>query len=197
VFQPTEIKVDGRYLRGLALTCCKCGAVGSVRMNHWKSSSGKEADKREWQIATRKFEDLGWSVNGNRSFCPDCTQPKKANGAMATVTNLQPTPPRVQTREDRRIIYEKLRDIYDDAKGCYSEKWTDKLVAKDLNVPQAWVAEERDRSFGPGAGNSEIDEVLEQTNKLIAEARKAAQTIIGKADDLERRLIDIQKAVRP
>lgn len=66
--------------------------------------------------------------------------------------------PREMTREDRRIINDKLDAVY--AKDAYKAPWTDAAVAKDLGVPRDWVAQVREQFFGPAASNPLFDEML-------------------------------------
>jgi hypothetical protein len=61
-----------------------------------------------------------------------------------------PAPPmEVMGKAEKRIIFAKLNDVYEDEKVGYSGDWSDAKVAKDLGVPVAWVKEVRDESFGP------------------------------------------------
>lgn len=53
-------------------------------------------------------------------------------------------PPRKPTLDDRRLIRMKLDDVYLVDDGMYSGSLSDAKIAKDLNVPVAWVAEVRE-----------------------------------------------------
>ena len=53
-------------------------------------------------------------------------------------------PPRKATLDDRRLIRMKLDDVYLVDDGMYSGSLSDAKIAKDLNVPVAWVAEVRE-----------------------------------------------------
>lgn len=92
-------------------------------------------------------------------------------------------PPREMSRDDRRIIFAKIDEIY--VGNGYQAPWTDTAVAKDLGVPAAWVAKVRDEMFGPEGSNPEIDNFL----KELAGLRKAgnemndhAKMLAGKID---------------
>lgn len=112
--------------------------------------------------------------------------------------NLTPVPaPKQMTREDRRIIFEKLNEVYGDEKSGYLEDWTDKAVANHLGVPFAWVATIRDENFGPVGSNSKIDETVAKAIKLIEESKGIAAKLLSGVADLEGKLVDIQKRVRP
>ncbi|WP_156373882.1 hypothetical protein [Rhizobium sp. Leaf386] len=103
--------------------------------------------------------------------------PQKADTG-GTVVPLTPKaePPKEMTRADRRIVNEKIADVYDDGAERYSLGWTDKRVADDLGVPIAWVREERDRYFGPEGSNPLLDEFL------MAQADVAASVALFQAD---------------
>ena len=58
-------------------------------------------------------------------------------------------PPRQMSREDRRLIFAKLEEVYIDEKTGYSTGWNDDAVAKDMACPRAWVEEIREQNFGP------------------------------------------------
>ncbi|AJY46856.1 hypothetical protein [Martelella endophytica] len=119
----------------------------------------------------------------------------------AITTAPQADPPPAMDREDRRIITEKLDDVYGD-RG-YRGSWTDATLARDLNVPRAWVSDVREAFFGPEGSNPLLDEYTaekEGFDRLHAgfmAARKAhceehdrllklALDLSGKADEIAR-----------
>lgn len=75
-------------------------------------------------------------------------------------------PPREMSRDDRRLIFAKLDEVYVDENTGYSAGWTDDKVATDLGVPRAWVAQIRDENFGPGT-NEEITKLLGEVNETV------------------------------
>lgn len=113
--------------------------------------------------------------------------------------------PRKMEREDRRIILAKLNDVYIDEASGYQSPWTDRKVAEDLGVPQAWVAELRDENFGPAADNQEIREMLKNVEaqakdavKLLADAkaiRAEGAALVERINELNRRSIEIGKSL--
>jgi hypothetical protein len=58
-------------------------------------------------------------------------------------------PPRQIEREDRRIIFANLEEVYLNERDGYSLPWNDTAIAKDLNVPRARVEIVRNENFGP------------------------------------------------
>ncbi|MBB4124321.1 hypothetical protein [Martelella radicis] len=137
----------------------------------------------------------------------------KAKVAVARTTAIttSPTPTEAQAlqaelppqmgRDDRRIIMEKLDDVYGD--NAYGGSWTDTTVARDLNVPRAWVSEVREAFFGPEGSNPLLDrytaekEAFERLHAGFMAARKShceahdqlvkmAMDISKKADEINR-----------
>jgi hypothetical protein len=90
-------------------------------------------------------------------------------------------PPRTATREDRRRIMEALDVAYLVDRACYAKSGSDKALAERLGVPRAWVAEERDRAYGPDACEADGElaarlEALEARAKsVIAEGMALAE----------------------
>lgn len=95
------------------------------------------------------------------------------------------------TREDRRIIFEKLNAIYDRDK--YSPPWTDKKVSEDLNCPRAWVKQVRDEMFGPEGSNAEIDQSIAQAKVLIEHGTK----LLAQVEAVKLQLNTIQRDTAP
>jgi len=209
-FDYAHIIIEGNPLRALRIVCAQCGKSEVVRVNTMKGSTGrdgKDLDRNQHQLAARKFNAMGWEVGSSaaRHLCPGCVstrqgdQHRQENASMSNVVQVkqQATPPRTMTRDDRRIIIERLNDVYLDENKGYSDSWTDKKVAGDLGVPQAWVEKIRDENFGPVGSNEQIDDDLAKIKTHVEEMRKIAKGMNERADELERKLVDIRKAVRP
>lgn len=104
--------------------------------------------------------------------------------------------PREMSREDRRIIFAKVDELYLDDKSGYVAPWTDSAVARDLGVPRAWVATVRDELFGPEGSNQDFDDFLAKAAPIIADMKNLARSataqleearqIAARVDDLER-----------
>lgn len=70
------------------------------------------------------------------------------NGASKTTLAVAAPEAREMSREDRRVIFAKLQDVYE-VKTGYTADWSDKRVAEDMGVPRAWISSVRDEFFGP------------------------------------------------
>jgi hypothetical protein len=219
LFEAARLIHEGRTLRALAIRCGRCRKTESTKVNAFSVGAGLPSVEQENRIATRRFEQKGWIVGttASRHRCPEC-QPKHEETLMrATPASLKDSkehlnggasplaveaavttpPPKPMGFEDRRIIFEKLNEIYINEKVGYADDWTDKKVAEHLGVPQAWVAQIRADNFGPHGSNKTIDDTVAKATAAIKESRETATKLMLAADDLERRLIDIQKSVRP
>ena len=100
-------------------------------------------------------------------------QPNLGEEVQATATES----PREMSRAERRIIQTKLEDVYQDEDHGYKPGWSDAAVARDLNVPVGWVAEERDRSFGPVKDNEEVRDMLDRVATKTAEAHALIEDV--------------------
>jgi hypothetical protein len=214
VFQHTTVPHgdDNRPVRGVIARCGHCDAAISTAVNTIQGHSNN--DEVEWQYIARRFEAKGWRIGRTRSAhrCPKCLNaakfaaikrvsdaalaPKaepKTNGehAMQVIENT-----RVMGREDRRIIFEKLRETYVDEKVGYSEGWTDEKIASHLGVPRAWVRVIRDENFGDEISNESIRAKVAEAVTALAQLRAAEpemRRLMGLADKIERSLAEIQK----
>lgn len=175
LFPPCSTAVPGApRMSGYSIKCGQCGAMDKM------ISQGKTFPP---EVVARKFEARGWSVdarNAARHVCPACLDAKsKSKIRVKEMRVIQPAtsapaladPPRVMEREDRRIIFQKLSEVYLDEKRGYDEGWTDHRVATDLGVPRAWVSSIRDENFGPEGASEELRASLVEARKLVVDCR--------------------------
>ena len=140
------------------------------------------------------------------------------------VTKFPPLPPvgvKPMGKSDRRVIFIKLDEVYQDEKKGYLPGWTDQRVATDLGIPEAWVKEIREENFGSVSSNPDIDLVLAEAKKwkdeagalerkmetMQEEAHKLGDRMqklheefkahTAKGELVERKLFAISKSVRP
>ena len=96
---------------------------------------------------------------------------------------LSATPPSRPTREKLLAIHEKLNAIYlTEGAGRYTGVWSDAKVADELDVPAAWVIEERSRVYGEGAGNESSNIALDKwrrdmTNRMAKAVERQVKAI--------------------
>lgn len=129
---------------------------------------------------------------------------------MASVTPIKSpsqTPPRVMSRDDRRVIIAEVKGCYDEENKRYMDGWHDEKVAQALgaHVPVGWVKEVREDYFGEGASNEQFDEVLKLFAKyeteikrvelILAAADVSIQGLKKAADDMAPTIKDVRRAI--
>lgn len=214
---------DGTRRRVQFTTCSRCGTEGAVTDSPGSSLPG--------EVIEKKLKRLGWLIGSKprHDVCPECvgkiqderrskhnthTPETKENEPMTT----KPLPPRVtpiqmpsadadslpvsMTREHRRIIFEKLNEVYLNETVGYAEGHTDKTVAADLGCPEKWVAEIRAENFGDVKSNEGMIAFLAEAEKLAGRAQEvlteaaahhtAMQKIIGDAQNIGGKIKVIQ-----
>lgn len=172
------------------IACTQCGAEGAIPGSRLIPEDACMAmfRTRGWDIAK----------NGKRRICPDCCakgrevrraineaqkaldqeksetrtgkQQKEAR-AMTTrdTSTVKAEPPREMSRDDRRIVFEKLNEVYVSEKVGYDKGWSDKRVSEDLGVPRAWVVQVRDEMFGPSHESEAAGDMLKRIEAISSE----------------------------
>lgn len=185
------------------ITCCQCS-----RQHLWKASFGA---KLAAELVPRKFQMMGWKIGKKPSLdlCPACVKeardarlslarekkviPMKKEAASTTqapALALVADPPRDMTRDERRLIFGKLDEVYLDERRGYDDGWSDKRVAADLGVPRAWVAKIRDENFGADNTNIEARAAVTEAKALLARV----DVIVEQAAELRKRIERIERA---
>jgi hypothetical protein len=141
------------------VTCSCCGYTASTG----RSSGG--GGYLPPDAISRFFRNKGWRIGnvGKKDVCPICAVPARKTVTKehdmsrdAKVIEIKPAltgvselPPREMTREDRRIIFAQLEEVYVDEHTGYSTDWNDERVSKHLNCPRKWIETIREENFGP------------------------------------------------
>ncbi|WP_024706124.1 hypothetical protein, partial [Martelella sp. AD-3] len=143
----------------------------------------------------------GIMAAGPRKTTAKAATAKAANTTAITASPTVSEPQALQAdlppqmgRDDRRIIMEKLDDVYGD--NAYGGSWTDTTVARDLNVPRAWVSEVREAFFGPEGSNPLLDrygQEREEFERLHAGFMAARKSHCEAHDQLVKMAMDISK----
>lgn len=190
---------NGTFIAVHRATCSACGATADVRL-HGNSHPAPETTAHRlrrdgWAIGQRRRDDL----------CPQClskkTAPQRRSPAVSTepqtnVTALRAAnPPREATREHRRLITLKLEEIYVGEGDGYASGWDDERVARDLNVPRAWVVEVREFAFGPAISQkapAELLAAIEARGREVANLVAGQASILGRLARLEQQAADLR-----
>lgn len=216
-FEKAGITVAGGGSAGVMIA--RCGTCGEFEQISLGTRGRFPPD-----ITARKFEARGWDCSDGRrgrDLCPECNpanKKKEKEKDMTKVTlSVVPTappalvepvqaiqavlvePPPAMTRDDKRIIFAKLNDVYLNETAGYSAGWTDQRIADDLSVPRAWVSGIRDENFGPEAANEEIRTQLTEARAVLADV----QLVLEKAEKLQteaeaslKRQSDLTEAIK-
>ena len=202
-FRFVKVQRDGAARSAYRITCCKCGGTEDMVQTGAKRMPPVAAEQR--------FRNHGWSVGSSVSqdVCPSCAAKPRAVKSLADLKLIVNEPkeapvhvaetPAEPTREERRIIFAKLQDVYLDEVQGYDAGWTDHRVAGDLGVPRAWVASIRDENFGPAKDNPEIREFLAKLDQVTVECgevRKKAELAIAAAEALSIRMKELERLAK-
>jgi hypothetical protein len=170
--------------------CPSCFA--SIRASRKRKSSMKESLKDSVSHATLN------EVSNKIVQMPQVHIPPKPE----TVAQ-EPDAPKRPSRDERRIIYEKLRDVYVNETVGYSTGWNDKRVGKDLGVPWAWVSSQREEHFGPDIDEAKVA-LMQESKAILIEIRQARLTaepivtllkeLASRAEGIELRLKEMSDA---
>jgi hypothetical protein len=166
-FPEIQIKVGGEFVKAMKIVCSECEAVA-----YYCFQAGHK--RRPPVAAVQHFQNKNWVVGSSprKDLCPVHAKLSRRKGtkAMADTTAPAAEKPRELSRDDRRIVFDKLNGVYEN--GSYIAPWTDGAVAKDLGVPRDWVAQVREHFFGPAGSNPLFDDYL--AAKTAVEQRMAA-----------------------
>lgn len=193
--------------RGIVAKCCNCGAAETL---------GGNAIGLPLDVAVKRFEQKGWDMSGGkreRDTCPKCVEERDRAGKPIVLGTVHPAPQRVvepaalvpqmptpvvadppepMARDDRRIIFAKLNDVYVDERVGYSNGWSDQRVAEDLNVPRGWVKGVREENFGPEATSEELRSHIDEARRLLADATDA----VAKMEKCRSDAVDAMERLR-
>lgn len=189
------------------IRCAKCGRMAHADGSRQNGASQVFLAKRframGWTVGPRASGDLCPEHTGPR---PHNSQPlsqaqrraawcsiegvarKKEDQPVNTKPTLVVAPvaqtPRAPTREDRRKIVEELETFYDVDGQRYRAAHSDATMAAHLDMPRAWITEERERMYGPDV-NEAADARDAEIKTLIAQAKALEERGMALAADAE------------
>ena len=202
-FMPRRVYVEalGRHDRFQSIVCGDCGKTENFRMSKSKPLPAV--------ALVKKGQQLGWVMGHKRKhdLCPKCVAKRVTTNANVikletTVSHTAPTvttlptkapAPREPSRDDKRIIFDKIDEHYLGETLGYEAGFTDAAIAKDLGVPEAWVRGIREDFFGP-TGNEEIVAMTGELKKLDAKLSGFRQTLDTWAGVLREQTEKLEKA---
>jgi uncharacterized Zn finger protein (UPF0148 family) len=139
------------------IACSRCGA----EVTHgWDQRISPE-------MMARNLKKQGWQVSHKPPLCPACQKKEK------TVVTAQAGPdPKLARR-----IYQKLDEVFDEAKRRYAASWSDDKVAKDLGVSVELVAGIRDEAYGKLAEDPAIAALRDDIELFKMQFDEAMKTL--------------------
>lgn len=121
-------------------------------------------------------------------------EPDKTQIAISVIDEQKPEPApaaepeRQPTRDERRIIFAKLDQVYLDETRGYSPGWSDIKTAQDLGVPMKWVSAIREENFGIEQANDEVRETVARIEAALDEAKKERDEYFLQIRDMHAKL---------
>lgn len=156
------------------------------------------------QNAVKPFAALGNLTTTNlasavkkakEEFMPATKSPTM--GPSFAVIHNAATGARGMSRDDRRVIFAKLNDVYLTERTGYGGGWTDKKVAADLGIPVEWVVEVRNDHFGPDtniAAQEQItasSELIIRVNELLGAVARLSEEVVPLKAAMEKAEADV------
>lgn len=196
-FERSAISVpNARNMPAYLIRCSKCGGTEKVSTNTFGGSTAAEG------LAAR-FRNKGWSVStrDGGDVCPSCQErkrPQKCEGSNVVEMSIKAVPPREMSKEEQRIIFAEINDVYLDEKTGYSSGWNDKKVAEKLGVPVAWVKQVRDAHFGKeGAGEdvlAGLASLRSDFKSALTAVDAANKSLVASANATSKAIVDLSTA---
>jgi len=125
----------------------------------------------------------------NETFPPPVAPEPPPSPEPVIVTPEEPmtsaAPPARPTRADIRAIQDALDLAYNVEAQRYVGEATDASVAEGLNLPRAWVTEERERAYGPEVNEAASAAADKWRRNLTNRAAKLGEDILSLAGKLE------------
>lgn len=150
------------------------------------------------QQALFKFaHNKGWTPNNRgKHLCPDC------KGKSVTENDV-----REPTAANKKEIFRRLDEVYDESHKRYVDGYTDNVIAKEMSVPRKWVSDMREDFFGPSGENVDMERLVsniarissdltDKANKCL-EVASEAEVAMKEVEALRKQLDAIKAAVGP
>ena len=142
--------------------------------------------------ATKKIQQMGWTLIGKVMRCPNCEAKRKVEDMSQKAK--ENVPLRQPTRAQIREIVSLLDDVYDVKSERYLRGDTDETVAEVLGVLPGWVVAERERAFGPAGGNEDLDALVAEVAQLGNEIRSGIMNFLSSYKHVETAYSQLEKS---
>lgn len=184
-YEHKPVQIEGQMRHASLIHCGECGRTD--RFVHAGSQ------KKPPEAIEQYFRNHGWEIGSTarKDRCPDCL---KATATKPALRVVEAEPPRQMERDDRRVIFAKIDELYDT--NGYVAPWTDRKVAEDLGVPQAWVEQVREEMFGPAGSNPDLDEYLRRVDLVEKDFDAVRQEMADLVAGIGKQLGELQALAR-
>jgi hypothetical protein len=112
-------------------------------------------------------------------------EPAAPAAPLEVATSQAPPRPSGPSREERRLIFAQLEDVYVNETEGYKAGWSDGRVARELGYPTDWVKVVRDENFGALPDNPEFRALVEEANGIFASIKETAAEVQGLAEAID------------
>lgn len=212
----------GAESASVQVRCDSCSAsIVMQRPRMGGFADGRALTTKEHRVITsRASRDHGWHRQGKKLLCQSCKPPTQEltlvpkpielpavpHPIVEGVQALQAMhPPVVEapTRDQRRVISDKLSMVYQPERHRYIGKVSDRALAEELKLPKAWIAEIRVQFFGDHDRNEAEDQTktfIAVMEKRLAAAEDQLLKLLTGRDTMERainnqaQILDVMRA---
>lgn len=173
-FKCVSQSIGGSYQRAWQAICRDCSEIDTLPD---ASKTGLPPE-----FLAKKFTSRGWIIGATatRDLCPTC-----AVKIQLKVIPMKAEAPIQPTRHNRRSVIDALEEHYDARLERYNANWSDKALAAKINMPTAWVAEERERAYGP-----DVNEAINARSQAVSGLEKR----LGEIEDATLKALDDMRA---
>ena len=121
----------------------------------------------------------GWTIDKKwkQARCPGCAGKEEQMNATIKAAAKRPS---------LRVLMSLLEEHYSTESNQYDVGWTDERIAKDADCSVVYVAEIREREFGP-LEDPRIGDLRVAINRARSDAKAEAAEIRSLADDVDRK----------
>jgi hypothetical protein len=164
------------------VTCHNCGAVERWSYSTFRppESVVKDARRRGWEISRRTV--CRACAAGRHHDAPVDMYETPEEPMTANITPIKSDASEA-AKKAKRLVYAALEDYYDDAAKRYRPPHTDKTIAEELGVAEAFVKVIRETDFGPITPPDEYQKLVADMNHVTSELGKLRgrfDTLCGK-----------------
>jgi len=154
------------------LICAQCGAKSTIT----------DSRRLPPEAVCSRFHRQGW-VTGGRPMCPSCASSKRPRlvidnlkfveaEEMSAEKVIEDAATSEAAKKAKRLIYFALEDYYDDVAKRYKDGRSDKSVAAEIGVAEAFVKKIREEDFGPLSEPDEVAKLRADLSALSSEIGK-------------------------